>query len=253
MNALLPQLVRAMASPNAQPASRNWLLQALSSADLALIGPDLERVDLPRRKQLEYPNRIFDSVYFVERGIASVVARTESTEVEVGVIGREGVTGIPVILGNDRLANSTYMQVSGEGQRLPVSALRAAFKRSDTLHALLLRYVQAFMTQTAGTVVANAKATLDERLARWLLMANDRLDSNSFELTHEFLALMMGTRRPGVTESIHVLSRQGLIRAERGLITIADRDGLRERAGKFYGTAESELKRLISYKERAGK
>jgi CRP-like cAMP-binding protein len=217
----------------------------MSPADLALLAPNFERVELPRRKSLEYPNRVFDSVYFIEHGVASVVARRGDIEVEVGIVGCEGVTGIAMLLGNDRSPNSTYMQLSGHGQRLPVAALRAAIGQSESLHNSLLRYVQVYLTQTAGTVVANARATLEERLARWLLMAHDRTDGDALELTHEFLALMMGTRRPGVTESMHALSRAGLIKPERGRVTILNRNGLRERAGKFYGTAEAELKRLI--------
>jgi CRP-like cAMP-binding protein len=234
-----------MAPTKSRTSFRNKLLNAMSPADLALLTPDLERVELPRRKPLEFPNRAFDSVYFIEHGVASVVARRGDIEVEVGIVGCEGVTGVAILLGNDRSPNSTYMQLSGDGQRLPVAALHAAITKSESLHDSLLRYVQVFMTQTAGTAVANARASLEERLARWLLMAHDRVDGNSIELTHEFLALMMGTRRPGVTESMHALSHAGLIKSQRGPITILDRNGLRERAGKFYGTAEAELKRLI--------
>jgi CRP-like cAMP-binding protein len=234
-----------VATTKARKLFRNKLLNALLPDDLALLTRDLERVELPRRKQLEHPNRAFDSVYFIETGIASVVGKTGDTEVEVGVIGCEGVTGIPVLLGDDRSPNSTYMQVSGSGQRLAVAAMRSAIAKSETLRTSLLRYVQAFMTQTAATAIANARATLEERLARWLLMAHDRIDGDSLDLTHEFLALMMGTRRAGVTESVHLLAQAGFIRPERGLITIVDRNGLRERAGKFYGGPEAELKRLV--------
>jgi len=234
-----------MVSSKSRTPFRNKLLNTMTPADLGLLTPDLERVELPRRKPLEYPNRAFDSVYFIEHGVASVAARTGDIEVEVGVVGCEGVTGIAILLGTDRSPNSTYMQLSGDGQRLSVAALRAAVRKSENLHDFLLRYVQAFMTQIAGTAIANARATLDERLARWLLMAHDRVDGNSIELTHEFLAMMMGTRRPGVTESMHALSHAGLIKPERGRVTILDKNGLRERAGKFYGTAEAELKRLI--------
>jgi CRP-like cAMP-binding protein len=234
-----------MASPKSRTPYRNKLLNVLSPSDLALLKPDLDRVELPRRKPLEYPNRPFDSVYFVEHGIASIVGKTGDTEVEVGIIGCDGVTGLSVILGNDRSPHSTYIQVSGDGQRLSVTALRAAMAKSSTLHAVLLRYVQIFMVQASGTAVANARATLEERLARWLLMAHDRIDGDALDLTHEFLALMMGTRRPGVTEGIHALTHAGLIKGQRGLITVIDREGLRKRAGKFYGAPEAESKRLI--------
>jgi CRP-like cAMP-binding protein len=234
-----------MASPKSQTIFRNKVLKALAPDDLRLLRHSLERVELPRRKALEYPNRAVDSVYFIEHGVASVVSRAGTTEIEVGLIGYEGVTGLSILLGNDRSPNSTYMQVGGYGQRLAVSTLRTAMKTSNTLHASLLRYVQIFLIQTSGTVVANVRGTLEERLARWLLMAHDRVDGDTLDLTHEFLAMMLGTRRPGVTEGIHALAHGGLIRHERGRITVIDREGLRERAGKFYGAPEAESKRLI--------
>jgi CRP-like cAMP-binding protein len=114
------------------------------------------------------------------------------------------------------------------------------------MERLFLRYVQAFMVQTAHTAVANARATLEERLARWLLMAHDRTDDDELPLTHEFLSLMMGTRRPGVTEAMHVLTSHGLIKPERGMIRMLDREGLKERANGFYGIPEAEYKRLMN-------
>jgi CRP-like cAMP-binding protein len=137
------------------------------------------------------------------------------------------------------------MQVSGSGQKIPVQAFRDAIEKSVDLRAILLRYAQAFMVQTSHTAVANARGSVEERLARWLLMAHDRVDGDNIALTHEFVAVMLGTRRPGVTEAVQALAKKGLIRTDRGLIVIVDRDSLLKRAGKLYGVPEAEYDRLM--------
>jgi CRP-like cAMP-binding protein len=118
-------------------------------------------------------------------------------------------------------------------------------RRSASLSALLLKFVQAFMIQTAHTAIANARAHLAERLARWILMAQDRLGADEIRLTHEFLALMLAVRRPGVTEVLAVLEGERMIRTERGLIVVRDREALINKAGEYYGTPEAEYRRLI--------
>jgi CRP-like cAMP-binding protein len=128
---------------------------------------------------------------------------------------------------------------------MPVHHLRRAMEQSRRLHNVLLRYSQAFMIQTSQTAVSNARATIEERLARWLLMAHDRTPDDNLALTHEFLALMMGSGRPGVTEAVHALAGKGLIRGERGNIVVLDRPGLIERAGAYYGVPEQEYARLL--------
>ena len=201
---------------------------------------------LERRKQLEHPNRLIEHVYFMEHGIASVVAKSGAgSELEVGIVGCEGVTGLPVILSCDRSPNSTYIQVGGNGQSVPVDAFRRVLDAHDGMRRLLLRFVQSFMVQAAQTAVANARASLEERLSRWLLMAHDRIDGDDLEITHEFLALMAGTRRSGVTETMRRLAEAGLVRPGRGVVAILDRKGLEKRAGRFYGISEEESDRLI--------
>jgi CRP-like cAMP-binding protein len=164
--------------------------------------------------------------------------------VEVGIIGREGMTGLAVLNGSDRSPYSTFMQVGGAGHRMSAHTLRRLLEHTG-LRSAFSRWAQAFMIQATQTTVANARATIEERLARWLLMSHDRVDGDELALTHEFLSLMMGAGRPGVTEAVHALSRKGLIRGGRGMIVILDRDGLLERAGSFYGTPESEYERLL--------
>jgi CRP-like cAMP-binding protein len=134
---------------------------------------------------------------FPESGFASVVAvQSNGKEVEVGLIGREGMTGLPVVLGNHRTPHATYVQAAGEATCVPAKELREATRRSLSLRDCLLKYVQAFGVQTTHTAIANAHATTNVRLARWLLMAHDRIGDDRLPLTHEFLSLMLGVRRP---------------------------------------------------------
>jgi len=222
------------------------LLSSLSKAAFGLLLPDLEAVSLDLRKVLERPNKRIDDVYFPDAGFASVVAvQPKQTKVEVGLIGREGMTGLPVVLGNHKTPHETYIQAAGHGQRLNATKLRKAMAASSSLQSLLLKFVQAFMVQTAQTAISNARAKLNERLARWILMADDRIDGSRLPLTHEFLSLMLGVRRAGVTEALHALESEGLIRASRGEIIVRSRKGIERRAGDSYGIPEAEFRRLI--------
>src|SRR5204862_7882849 len=182
-------------------------------------------VDLPVRKQLEPRNKRVQYVYFMESGFASVVANgSTKPSIEVGIIGREGMTGISVVLGsNDRATHETYIQVAGKGQRMSAPNLRDVIAQSAGLHHVLLRYAHAFLMQTTSTALANGRSKIEERLARWLLMADDSLDDKELPLTHEFLGLMLGTHRPGVTIAVQALEKAGLITTRRSHITIVDR------------------------------
>jgi CRP-like cAMP-binding protein len=197
-------------------------------------------------QDLERPNRRIEAVYFMEAGIASVVAiQPDETRIEVGLIGREGMSGSAVALGGDQSPHATYIQAAGQAQRIAANELRKAMTASATLHGLLLKFVQVFMVQTAQTAIANARAHIDKRLARWILMAQDRSNGNSLTLTHEFLALMLGVRRAGVTEALQNLKRRKLIDTGRNQITVLDRKGLERTAGNSYGVPEKEYRRLI--------
>ena len=227
-------------------ASRNRLLAAMSVSDLALLQAHLQPVPMPLLKDLERSNRAIDTVYFMEAGIASVVAvQSDDTRIEVGLIGREGMSGTTVLLGDDQSPHHTYIQVAGEAQRIALKELRKAMETSGSLQRFLLKYVQAFMVQTAHTAIANARGTLDPRLARWVLMADDRVPGGTLPLTHEFLSLMLGVRRAGVTEALHSLSSRRLIETGRGQIRVLNRKGIERVAGELYGTPEAEYRRLI--------
>jgi CRP-like cAMP-binding protein len=217
----------------------------MSELDVSLIEPHLERVPLELREKIEEADQTIPYVHFPESGIVSVVAKSGGHQIEAGVIGREGVTGVAVIMGNHRSPNEVYVQVAGESHRIAADALREAIEASATLRMHLQRFVQVFMTQVAQAALANGRAKIAERLARWLLMAHDRVDDEDLRLTHEFIAIMLGVRRPGVTDALNELEGRGLIRSARGSIRVKDRSGLELVAGGTYGVPEAEYRRLI--------
>ncbi len=214
----------------------NRLLAALSDENFGLLAPHLVPVDLPVRKSLERRNKKITAVYFPESGFASVVANGAGGQaIEVGIIGREGMTGLSVVLGASRPPrNETFIQCAGAGLCLPVARLREAIDRSVPLHRSVLRYVHDFQAQTTETVLANGRAKIEERLARWLLMADDRVDGDELPLTHEFLSLMLGVQRGGVTLAVQALERADLISTRRGKITILDRKALEKKSNGTY-------------------
>ena len=215
--------------------SPNRILSRLSPADLGLLEPHLEPVDLPVHRPLEGRNRRIDFVYFIEAGFASVVANgSGKPSIEVGIIGREGMTGLAIIMGQQQAPHDTYIQVAGKGQRIRAAKLREADELSNTLHRAMLHYAHAFLLQATTTALANGRSKIEERLARWLLMAQDRTDGDRLPLTHEFLSLMLGVRRSGVTTALQVLEKKGLISRNRGSVLILDRKGLAKQSNGTY-------------------
>ena len=155
------------------------------------------------------------------------------------------MVGLEIVLGAGQSPHQCFIQVEGHGWRLPAGALTAAMRTCPGLTAVLLRFAHCFSVQVSTTAFANADFTVEERLARWLLLCSDRLDTRDINLTHEFLSLMLGVRRPGVTVATHGLEGKSLIRAKRSLIRIVDRGKLEEIAGGSYGMAEAEYVRLL--------
>ncbi len=233
------------------PTPRNRLLAVLPAVDLALLQPSLELVGLEARQILEVAHTPITNVYFVESGLVSVVGTTKPDHrIEVGMVGYEGMTGVGVALGDDQSMNEALVQSTGTAWRVAPPALRKAMGASPTLTATLMRYVHIFIAQASQTALANGRGKLDERLARWLLMWHDRLRDDNLTITHEFLALLLGVRRQGVTVALHDLEGKGLIKSTRSLIRILDRDGLQRAANGFYGPPEAEYDRAIGLGER---
>jgi CRP-like cAMP-binding protein len=213
-----------------------------------LLKPLLRPVSLKSRQRLEGAKRKICDVYFLERGLASVIVASSvrGEQAEAAIIGREGMTGIAIVLGVERSPHETLMQVEGAGQCISSEDLRAAMARSSSLTSVLLRCAYVHSVQVAHSLLATARGRIEERLARWLLMAHDRISSDDLCLTHEFLSVLLGVRRAGVTNALHELETRGLILTARGSITVVDRDGLEESANGLYGAPEAEFERLFN-------
>jgi CRP-like cAMP-binding protein len=233
-------------APKKNFSNGNRLLNSLTQDDLSLVAPSLEEVSLKLRQNVESPNKPIEHVHFMDCGIASVVAVANGTRSEVGIIGCEGMTGQAILHGSDQSPYSTYIQMEGSSQRITVSKLRAALRASHSLHISLLKGMFCFAIQIGHTAIANGRANVPQRLARWLLMAHDRTVGNEMALTHDFLALMLSVRRAGVTEAIGHFKQDGLIDTFRGGVIMVDRKGVENIAAAFYGTPEKEYRRLIA-------
>lgn len=225
---------------------RNTLLAGFSEAQLGHLAPEMEPVELPVKAVLQGPDAPLEHVYFPGTGIGSVIAiGTDGQRIEAGLFGRDGMSGLPVVWDDDRSPHEVVMQVPGTGHRLAADALREAMAAEPAIRARFLRYGQAFAVQVTLTALANARHTLPGRLARWLLMCHDRINGDAMELTHEFLSVMLGVRRSGVTVAIHELEGRGYITATRGRLRILDRGGLEALAHGIYGVPEAEYARLL--------
>ena len=224
----------------------NKLLTGLSRADMALIQPLLVWGELPARTVIEARDRSVDRIHFLESGILSIVASAlGDRQVEVGIMGREGMSGIPCILGSDQSPNTAIVQLSGSSFSVDGADFKRILTKSRSLRARFNRFVQSFFIQVSQSALATGKANVEQRLARWLVMAYDRGDSESLPLTHEFLSIMLGVRRAGVTVALHNLEGEGLIRATRGVITLTDVEALIAYTDGLYGIAEREYERLL--------
>jgi CRP-like cAMP-binding protein len=229
-----------------QSTVRNLLLKALPAESFARLSPHMTKADLPLRRVLVEADLPTTRVCFVESGLASVVATSPDDETaEVGHVGREGVSAWHLILGTDRTPHRTFMQAAGSGIFVPASVFLSSLDADVKMRSLFLRYVHSCEVQLAHSALANARYVMHRRLARWLLMCHDRLDGDDLALTHEFLAVMLGVRRAGVTGEIHVLEEMGAIKSMRANVRVLDRAKLEEIAGGCYGLPEREYERLI--------
>lgn len=205
----------------------NRILNALPADELERIWPRLEKVDLATKTVLIAPEHIVESVHFVEAGIVSMVSTLEDgTRIEVGMVGSEGMVGLPVLLGSGTSPWEAMVQVDGLALRMSAAAFRSALAELPSLMGLLLRYLDAVQSQIAQSAACNGRHPVEQRLARWLLTTLDRVQGDSFVMTQEFMSTMLGVRRPGVTLALGALQRAGLVRHERGTMHVLDRTGL---------------------------
>ena len=229
-----------------QSSIRNRLLAALSAEDFGLLAPHLTRVDMQFRATLHYAGEPIAAVYFPEHGYASMLATLGDGEAaEVGMIGPEGIIGLPLLFGTDRSSVEAFVQSSGSASRLPAEIFQRAVEERPALRALLLHYAMAFNMQVTMTAACNGRHRVEQRLARWLLMASDRTEGDEFAMTHEFLSMMLAVRRAGVTVAAGSLQKSGFIRYDQGRIRITDRRGLEAAACECHAIVRREYERLM--------
>lgn len=229
-----------------QSTVRNLLLRTMSADDFALLAPHLSPCKAPKGTVLFEQDKPSETVWFLESGVGSIITVSpEGLRAENGLFGREGFAPVGVIMGNDRSPHKGFIQIADDCWNLPAARLIEAVDRSASLRTLLLRYAQALAIQANYTALSNAVHPIDERLARWILMCDDRMAGGELALTHEFMSIMLAVRRPSVTTSLHVLEGNGFIRSERGCIIVRNRAGLEEFAGDAYGIPEREYERMI--------
>jgi CRP-like cAMP-binding protein len=221
-------------SGNPRPLSENRLLARLGAEEYEQLAPHLQPVSLSLSEVLFRPEDHLLKVYFPTTSLVSLLTDlSDGTGMEVGLVGHEGMVGVSAILGGSETKVAT-VQAQGEALTMKTGKLREEFNRGGRLQQALLRYTHALMTQISQSVVCNARHPLEGRLARWLLMCHDRVKRDEFELTHEFMANMLGVRRAGVTEVANKLQEQGLISHQRGHIKILDRESLEEFSCECY-------------------
>lgn len=229
------------------PASfRNQLLARLTDADRDRILPHLTLVPLSMRMPLVAPDEPIEQCYFFESGIASVVSTTaEGKQTEVGIIGREGMVDVAAVMGGITSPLEVFIQMPGEAWVVPTAEVMMMADGSRNFRRLMLGFAHSFLIQVSHTALATVTLNIEDRLARWLLMSCDRSESDRFPVTHEFMSLMLGVRRAGVTDALNSLASAGFIATRRGQVTILDRKGLKERAGDTYGVPEAHYRDLV--------
>ena len=222
---------------------KNRILASLPKDEITRLSRHLSRVSLKQGETLL--DGVAPYAYFLEEGMASVVVTVNNGDtVEVGVIGVDGVVGIPILLGTGGTPGRTFVQIAGSGFRIPAKTLKEEFERDGHLRRHLQRYLQAYFVQTAQTAACNRLHGIEERLARWLLTCHDRIKAAELRLTHDFLSQMLGAPRTTVTLAAGLLQRAGMIRYLRGTVTIQNRAGLESTACECYPVVRDEFRRL---------
>jgi CRP-like cAMP-binding protein len=218
----------------------------LSDDDYERLRPHLSQVVLEYKKTLYEASRPIEHVHFPVDGVASLVITMSNGDcAEVGTIGNEGLVGLPICLGDHDAPSSAYVQVPGTALRMDAPLFRGELERSPPLNLVMLRYAHAFFNQVAQSAACSQLHRVEQRCCRWLLMTRDRMLSDDFPLTHEFLGMMLGVRRTTVTDIMGTLQKAGLIRYRRGHVTILGHDALQQRACECYQTSRLEFDRLL--------
>lgn len=230
----------------AQETSGNWLLRRMSAADFALLRPLLRRTVVRNGDRLGTTGELIDSVCFPEAGLAGFLDVQPGGNLAIGLLGREGFVGWPLLMANDRWGHDVVARGrDATALRIDAAPLEAALNASASLRCLLLRYASTFVTQLSQTIVSNLAHPVEKRLARWLLLYHDRLDSDELDITHDELGAMLNVRRASITSALHDLEGSGWIRGFRGRIVVRDRFALESLTADTYGFAEREYARLI--------
>jgi CRP-like cAMP-binding protein len=228
-------------------ASRgNRLLARLPPDEYKRLLPRLQLVPLESRQVLYEARSPLHHAYFPVRGVVSAVAVMEDGRaIEVAAVGDEGMVGLPLLVGAGTAANRVIVQVPGEALRMREDALREEVSRDSPLRRLLVLYHTAFLAQVSQTAACNGLHSLHQRCCRWLVTTRDRVHSDVFPVTHEFLAEMLGVRRSSVSEVLKPLQEEGLIRYSRGRLTVLDREGLEAGSCECYRRINEEFARLF--------
>lgn len=233
-----------MSEPHSQRTD-NQILAALPSEDYERLAPHLAPVDLSSGQLLYHADQRIEHVYFPINSMISLVSQlSDGTQVEVGVTGFEGMVGLPVLLGVDRSPHECMTQIPDGALRARAEVIKSEFKLGGALQELLLRYTQSLMLAVSQVATCNRVHLIEERLARWLLMSHDRCPLEVLPLTHDFLAMMLGTRRAGVTQAAVLLQAEGVITYNRGRVSITDRNGLENYACECYKIVKADFDRL---------
>lgn len=233
---------RTTEAPHRAGVVQNYFLATLTPEDFEQLRPFLRVVELKRHAVIHEANKPVDAVYFVESGVVSRIARTQADgSVEVAMVGRSGLVGLSVVLGTMMALHRTVVQIPGLALRISATDLQAIMSKNPMIRDHLLRYVQLLMSQKAQVALCNAKHEIDKRLARWLLLAHDRVAGNQLPVTHDLLAMMLGVRRAGVSEALAELEVKGVVSKSRGALRIVNREALKTHACECYKIIEDKL------------
>ena len=225
---------------------RNRLLAVLPAEEIERLMPSLESVPLLTGMSIYEPNTRITCVYFPISGIVSMTSDMREGTVEVGTVGREGMTGLPLVLRAETMPTRAFVQVPGHAYRMRDEDLFAAMRESPCFERLLLRYALALFDQSAQHAACNRLHALEERCARWLVMTHDRVDGDVLPLKQQFLAEMLGVHRPAVTLAAGALQKAGVIRYTRGKVTVLDRPALERASCECYEIITRRTKQLFS-------